>query len=134
MPLQWRNQFWQSLVGGAGKRCLECGTTPQWRNQFWPSLEKDAGKQCLECGTTPQWRVWRKVPKSHAGDCLVASSPTFVGIVWFLGRCLRLRLDTCEVQTGDCVTQYNTGECVACVQVPLGSTSLVIVARVYRCP
>ena len=24
MPLQWRNQFWQSLEEGAGKRCLEC--------------------------------------------------------------------------------------------------------------
>ena len=26
MPLQWRNQFWQSLEEGAGKRSLECGT------------------------------------------------------------------------------------------------------------
>ena len=25
MPLQWRNQIWQSLEEGAGKRCLECG-------------------------------------------------------------------------------------------------------------
>ena len=24
MPLQWRNQFWQSLEEGAGKRCSEC--------------------------------------------------------------------------------------------------------------
>ena len=24
MPLQWRNQFRQSLEEGAGKRCLEC--------------------------------------------------------------------------------------------------------------
>ena len=24
MPLQWRNQFWQSLEEGAGKQCLEC--------------------------------------------------------------------------------------------------------------
>ena len=24
MPLQWRNQFWQSLEEGDGKRCLEC--------------------------------------------------------------------------------------------------------------
>ena len=23
MPLQWRNQFWQSLEEGAGKRCSE---------------------------------------------------------------------------------------------------------------
>ena len=25
MPLQWRNQFWQSLEEVAGKRCSECG-------------------------------------------------------------------------------------------------------------
>ena len=25
MALQWRNQFWQSLEEGAGKRCSECG-------------------------------------------------------------------------------------------------------------
>ena len=24
MPLQWRNQIWQSLEEGAGKRCSEC--------------------------------------------------------------------------------------------------------------
>ena len=24
MPLQWRNQFWQSLGEGAGKRCSVC--------------------------------------------------------------------------------------------------------------
>ena len=27
MPLQWRNQFWQSLEEGAGKRCKECRST-----------------------------------------------------------------------------------------------------------
>ena len=25
MPLQWRNQIWQNLEEGAGKRCSECG-------------------------------------------------------------------------------------------------------------
>ena len=25
MPLQWRNQIWQSLEEGARKRCSECG-------------------------------------------------------------------------------------------------------------
>ena len=24
MPLQWRNQFWESLEEGVGKRCSEC--------------------------------------------------------------------------------------------------------------
>ena len=28
MPLQWRNQIWQSLEEGAGKRCSECGVQP----------------------------------------------------------------------------------------------------------
>ena len=26
MPLQWRNQIWQSLEEGAGKRCSECAS------------------------------------------------------------------------------------------------------------
>ena len=28
MPIQWRNQIWQSLEEGARKRCLECGCDP----------------------------------------------------------------------------------------------------------
>ena len=28
MPLQWRNQIWQSLEKGAGKPCSECGSGP----------------------------------------------------------------------------------------------------------
>ena len=28
MPLQWRNQIWQSLAEGAGKRCSECESQP----------------------------------------------------------------------------------------------------------
>ena len=31
MPLQWRQQFWQSLEEGTGKRCSECGTGPHRR-------------------------------------------------------------------------------------------------------
>ena len=27
MPLQWRDQFWQSLEEGAGKWCSECGVS-----------------------------------------------------------------------------------------------------------
>ena len=32
MPLQWRNQLWQSSEEGAGKRCLECelGDCSEW--------------------------------------------------------------------------------------------------------
>ena len=34
MPLQWRNQIWQSLDEGAGKRCSECdrGHVGRWPN------------------------------------------------------------------------------------------------------
>ena len=28
MPLQWRNQLWQRLEEGAGKRCSECDSSP----------------------------------------------------------------------------------------------------------
>ena len=36
---QWRNQIWQSLEEGAGKRCSECETAPaatvQLRDNLW---------------------------------------------------------------------------------------------------
>ena len=55
MPLQWRNQFWQSLEEGAAKRCSKSNskhwfTTSflQWRNQIRQSLEEGAGKRCSE--------------------------------------------------------------------------------------
>ena len=41
MPLQWRNQIWQSLEEGAGKLILECGYPNLW--------EEGAGKRGLEC-------------------------------------------------------------------------------------
>ena len=36
IPLQWRwrNQFWQSLEEGAGKRCSECAQTPKLQALF----------------------------------------------------------------------------------------------------
>ena len=39
MPLQWRNQFWQSLEEGAGKQCSECGFSP-------PHLHMQPALQC----------------------------------------------------------------------------------------
>ena len=33
MPLQWRNQIWQSLEEGAGKRCSECDAYPYIPNE-----------------------------------------------------------------------------------------------------
>ena len=32
VPLQWRNQIWQSLEEDAGKRCSECGREVDWHN------------------------------------------------------------------------------------------------------
>ena len=33
MPLQWRNQFWQSLEEGVGKRCSERATSTSSRSE-----------------------------------------------------------------------------------------------------
>ena len=53
MPLQWRNQIWQSLEKGTGERCSECGQYPNLSEgatgQRRQSLEEGAGKRCLEC-------------------------------------------------------------------------------------
>ena len=58
MPLQRRNQIWQSLQEGAGKRCLEFGGRCRksmlavWRKVpeiDARSLEEGAGKRCFEC-------------------------------------------------------------------------------------
>ena len=40
VPLQWRNQFWQSLEEGTGKRCLECGPVCDF-------VERALGQCCL---------------------------------------------------------------------------------------
>ena len=34
MPLQWRNQIWQSLEEGAGKRCWECAFNPHLHGEY----------------------------------------------------------------------------------------------------
>ena len=34
VPLQWRNQIWQSLEGGARKRCSECELTDSFENHW----------------------------------------------------------------------------------------------------
>ena len=40
MSLQWRNQIWQSLEEGAGKRCSECGSNlaPKHEHETHPPL------------------------------------------------------------------------------------------------
>ena len=67
MPLRWRNQIWQCLEEGAGKRCSEFDQ--------YPNLSEGAdrvggqlhgGKECPFSGVTKSSRVWRKVPESDA--------------------------------------------------------------------
>ena len=48
MHLQWRNQFWQSLEEGAGKRCSERAPYSDSKHWFTTSF------------------LWRKVPESGA--------------------------------------------------------------------
>ena len=80
MPLQWRNQIWQSLEEGAGKRCSE-------RDQY-PNLSEGADgvgidncaviKEFPLSGVTSSGRVWRKVPENDARN---------VTITFLLSRC-----------------------------------------------
>ena len=67
MPLQWRNQIWQSLEEGAGKRCSECDQYPNHTE----CADRVGGrlrgvKECPFSGVTKPGRVWRKVPESGA--------------------------------------------------------------------
>ena len=73
MPLQWRNQIWQSLEEGAGKRCSGCGLLPA--SYQYPNLSEGADrvggllrgdKECPFSGVTKSGKVWRKVPESGA--------------------------------------------------------------------
>ena len=41
--------FWRALIASVDS-CAETKSAPQWRNQFWQSLEEGAGKRCSECG------------------------------------------------------------------------------------
>ena len=55
MPLQWRNELWQSLEDVAGKRRSRALTA---------SEDRCTDKECLFSGVTNYVRVWRKVPES----------------------------------------------------------------------
>ena len=67
MSLQWRNQIWQSLEEGAGKRRSK---------REYPNLSEGADgagiDNCAEIkefpfnGVTKSGRVWTKVPESDA--------------------------------------------------------------------
>ena len=46
MPLQWRNQIWQSTEEGAGKRYSEC---EEGAGKRCSECEEGAGKRCSEC-------------------------------------------------------------------------------------
>ena len=76
MPFQWRNQIWQSLEKGTGKRCSECGQYPkhsEGADRVSGQLHGD--KKCPFSGVTKSSRVWRKVPESDARS--VVSTQTF---------------------------------------------------------
>ena len=76
MPLQWRNQFWQSLEEGAGKRCWECDrflNLPFWcgavrvKPEVEPAMRSRA--RCpralfhvISCASKDQWRVTKGQP------------------------------------------------------------------------
>ena len=47
VPPQWRNQIWQSLEEGAGKRCSECGS--RHPSTSASHFQKGAGKRSREC-------------------------------------------------------------------------------------
>ena len=46
IPLKWRNQIWQSLEEGAGKRCSECARD---YDCFWPCYAWKVGSCCYFC-------------------------------------------------------------------------------------
>ena len=54
MPLQWRNQIWQSSKEGAGKRSVEEGARKRSVEEGAGkrSVEEGAGKRCSESGYT----------------------------------------------------------------------------------
>ena len=55
VPLLWRNQIWQSLEEGAGKRCSECASVHG---------QLGGDKECPFSGVTNSGGVWRKVPEN----------------------------------------------------------------------
>ena len=67
MPLQRRNQFWQSLEEGAGKRCSESDQYPNLsEGAYRVGGQLRGNKECPFSGVTKSGRVWRKVPESDA--------------------------------------------------------------------
>ena len=84
MPLQWRNQIWQSLEEGAGKRCSGCGLLPA--PYQYPNLSEGADrvggllrgdKECPFSGVTKSGKVWRKVPESDARSVVPLTTSPF---------------------------------------------------------
>ena len=62
MPLQCRNQFWQSLEEGAGKRCLECGGATEDFNRRFPEITGEDNLTVFSSSgrvKSPEWR-WKR--------------------------------------------------------------------------
>ena len=71
MPLQWRNEIWQGLEEGAGKRFSECGSECDQYPNLSEGADRVGGqlrgdKECPFSGVTKSGRVWRKVPENDA--------------------------------------------------------------------
>ena len=52
MPIQWRNQIWQSLEEGAGKRCSESGPVCPVVAEFGGRFRKAMLGVCHSCGVS----------------------------------------------------------------------------------
>ena len=90
VPLQWRNQIWQSLQEGAGKRCSECGkglyrltlSAPSCTHGRWPEPPG------LGSGWAPP--VWRARPRTGLNhwspNCTAAAAPPRARPPWSRSR------------------------------------------------
>ena len=66
MRRQWRNQLWQSLEEGAGKRYAECAAGANPKHWFTTSFEA-AGKRCSECAAGANSKHWFTTSFEAAG-------------------------------------------------------------------
>ena len=85
MPLQWRNQFWQSLEKGAVKRCSECAS-----NGLSLGLDDSCGLQKVLRVDLPQLVLPRC---SNTGPLLrscfsVDEGAELYNVLWGLWFCL----------------------------------------------
>ena len=86
MPLQWRNQIWQSLEEGAGKRCSECVMAPDIFQTADCAAATTSSRPSLSERPTPSsnghstqsQKANRKDPAA-SDRCLPSLSPFLIG-------------------------------------------------------